>query len=82
MGIPPHRGGLQRRPGGSGRARSGALAWLNLCSEAERERVGNLLGWGLVDLLRVHQAGPGPFTWWDYRAGAFHRGWGLRIVSR
>ena len=51
----------------------------NLCSEAERERVGNLLGWGLVDLLRVHQAGPGPFTWWDYRAGAFHRGWGLRI---
>jgi exodeoxyribonuclease-3 len=21
----------------------------------------------------------GPFTWWDYRAGAFHRGWGLRL---
>ena len=21
----------------------------------------------------------GPFTWWDYRMGAFHRGWGLRI---
>ena len=51
----------------------------NLCSGAERERVGALLDWGLVDLLRVHQAGPGPFTWWDYRAGAFHRGWGLRI---
>jgi exodeoxyribonuclease-3 len=22
---------------------------------------------------------PGPFTWWDYRFGAFSRGWGLRI---
>ena len=21
----------------------------------------------------------GPFTFWDYRMGAFHRGWGLRI---
>jgi exodeoxyribonuclease III len=51
----------------------------NLCSGAERERVGDLLDWGLVDLLRMHQSGPGPFTWWDYRAGAFHRGWGLRI---
>ena len=51
----------------------------NLCSEAERERVGSLLDWGLADLLRLHEAGPGPYTWWDYRAGAFHRGWGLRI---
>ena len=51
----------------------------NLCSSAERERVQALLEWGLVDLMRLHEAGPGPFTWWDYRAGAFHRGWGLRI---
>jgi exodeoxyribonuclease-3 len=51
----------------------------NLCSEPERERFGALLDWGLVDLARLHEAGPGPFTWWDYREGAFHRGWGLRI---
>lgn len=51
----------------------------NLASEPERERVRDLLKWGLVDLLRQHADGPGPFTWWDYRAGAFHRGWGLRL---
>ena len=51
----------------------------NLASEPERERVRALLDIGMVDLLRLHHDGPGPFTWWDYRAGAFHRGWGLRI---
>jgi exodeoxyribonuclease-3 len=51
----------------------------NLASEPERERVRDLLRWGLVDLLRHQGDGPGPFTWWDYRAGAFHRGWGLRL---
>lgn len=51
----------------------------NLASDPERERVRDLLSWGLVDLLRQHVDGPGPFTWWDYRAGAFHRGWGLRL---
>lgn len=51
----------------------------NLASEAERQRIRTLTDWGLVDLLRLHHAGPGPFTWWDYRMGALHRGWGLRI---
>jgi exodeoxyribonuclease-3 len=51
----------------------------NLCSEAERERLRGLLHWGLTDLVRLHETGPGPFTWWDYQQGAFHRGWGLRI---
>lgn len=51
----------------------------NLCSEPERERIRALLDWGLVDLVRLHHQGPGPFTYWDYREGAFHRGWGLRI---
>jgi exodeoxyribonuclease-3 len=50
-----------------------------LCSAAERERLQRLLGWGLQDLQRLHHDGEGPFTWWDYRAGAFARGWGLRI---
>ncbi len=51
----------------------------NLCSEPERQRVRGLLDWGLTDLARAHSPGPGPYTFWDYRAGAFHRGWGLRI---
>ena len=38
------------------------------------------LSWGLVDLHRRHFGDRGElFTWWDYRAGAFHRKWGLRI---
>ena len=51
----------------------------NLCSEPERERIGALLDWGFVDLMRLHETGPGPFSWWDYREGVFHRGWGLRL---
>jgi len=50
-----------------------------LCSEPERERLRALLGWGTVDLLRQTTAEAGLYTWWDYRMGAFHRGWGLRI---
>jgi exodeoxyribonuclease III len=52
----------------------------NLASEPERERVRALLEWGLVDLGRS-AAGDvtGPFTYWDYTAGAFHKGWGLRL---
>jgi exodeoxyribonuclease III len=51
----------------------------NLCSDPERDRIRALLDLGFVDLMRVHEPGPGPFTWWDYREGAFHRGWGLRL---
>ena len=52
----------------------------NLASEPERERVRRLEGLGLVDLARAYVGDtPGPYTYWDYRAGAFHKGWGLRI---
>ncbi len=52
----------------------------NLASEPERERIRALQAWGLTDLGRA-AAGDiqGPFTYWDYTAGAFHKGWGLRI---
>jgi exodeoxyribonuclease III len=51
----------------------------NLCSQPERRRIRILLDWGLTDLGRAGNPGPGPYTFWDYRQGAFHRGWGLRI---
>jgi exodeoxyribonuclease-3 len=33
----------------------------------------------LIDLFRAKHPEPGRFTWWDYRAGAFHKNLGLRI---
>jgi exodeoxyribonuclease-3 len=51
-----------------------------LASEPERDHLRRLFEWGLVDVGR-RAAGdvPGPFTFWDYTAGAFHKKWGLRL---
>lgn len=48
-------------------------------SEAERTALGQVLEWGLVDVLRAHHDDGGIFTWWDYRGGGFHRHHGMRI---
>jgi exodeoxyribonuclease-3 len=48
-------------------------------TEAERSRLGRLLSLGFRDLFRECHPGEPGFTWWDYRAGAFHKGQGLRI---
>jgi exodeoxyribonuclease-3 len=48
-------------------------------TDEERARFGRLLGTGLVDLFRHLHPELQAFTWWDYRAGAFHRRQGLRI---
>ena len=45
----------------------------------ERSRFAGLLGWGLHDLYRVQLPEGTQFSWWDYRAGAFHKNQGLRI---
>ena len=45
----------------------------------ERSRLGRILDTGLIDAFRHVEPETQQFTWWDYRAGAFHRGWGLRI---
>ena len=47
-------------------------------TEAERERFSSLLGWGYVDLFRHLHPDLQKFSWWDYRAGAFHKNMGLR----
>ena len=48
-------------------------------SGPEREAFGRLLRWGLVDAYRLHHPEPGRYTWWDYRAGNFHKNFGMRI---
>jgi exodeoxyribonuclease-3 len=48
-------------------------------SPAERAAFQGLLDWGLVDVFRRHYDAGGLFSWWDYRAGNFHKGKGMRI---
>jgi exodeoxyribonuclease-3 len=48
-------------------------------SEPERAAFRRLLEWGLVDTYRSNRSEPGRFTWWDYRAGNFHKNLGMRI---
>ena len=48
-------------------------------SEPERAAMTRLGAWGLVDAYRKHHAERDRYTWWDYRAGDFHRNVGMRI---
>ncbi len=48
-------------------------------SPAERALLRELEAWGLVDVFRQQYADDRLFSWWDYRAGDFHQGRGLRI---
>jgi len=48
-------------------------------SQRERAAFFELRRWGLVDAYRAHHPEPGRYTWWDYRAGDFHKNFGMRI---
>ena len=48
-------------------------------SEPERAAFRALLDLGLVDAYRSRHDEPGRFSWWDYRAGNFHKNLGMRI---
>ena len=48
-------------------------------SRPERERLDRILATGLVDAFRVAQPEAVQFTYWDYRAGMFHKNLGMRI---
>jgi exodeoxyribonuclease III len=56
-----------------------ALAGHIFHTDDERARFRRLLDWGLRDLFRERNPALRAFSWWDYRAGAFHKGEGLRI---
>jgi len=48
-------------------------------SEPERAAFRALLEAGLIDAYRARHDEPRRFTWWDYRAGMFHKNFGMRI---
>lgn len=48
-------------------------------SPAERDALARLRDWGLVDVVRPFHPEAGFYTWWDYRAGNFHKNLGMRI---
>jgi exodeoxyribonuclease-3 len=45
----------------------------------ERAGLAALRDTGLADILPRIAKGPHPYTYWDYRAGSFHKGMGMRI---
>lgn len=50
-----------------------------LVSERVRSAFQDLLALGFIDAIRQVFPSHPPFTWWDYRQGAFRRNQGLRI---
>jgi exodeoxyribonuclease-3 len=60
-------------------ARPAEWAGTVLCHPEVRERFRKLLALGLVDCVRKHHPGGGPYSWWDYRMLGFPKNNGLRI---
>ena len=48
-------------------------------SPAERAAFARLCRWGLTDAYRLRHREAGRYSWWDYRAGNFHKNFGMRI---
>ena len=48
-------------------------------SPPERALLAELHDWGLTDMFRQFYEQDRLYSWWDYRAGDFHQGRGLRI---
>jgi len=48
-------------------------------TEPERAALRSIEDWGLVDGFRLQYWQEGLYTWWDYRAGNFHKHKGMRI---
>jgi exodeoxyribonuclease-3 len=49
-------------------------------SDSERAALDGLLEWGLTDVFRSQYPDTERlYSWWDYRAGNFHKGIGMRI---
>jgi exodeoxyribonuclease-3 len=57
------------------------VGWANdaLCRPESRAALRKMLNLGLTDAISALHPGPGRYTWWDYRAGAFSADHGVRI---
>jgi len=56
-----------------------AMAGATHVTEPERSALRAIEAWGLTDAFRLCYQQDQLFTWWDYRAGNFHKHMGLRI---
>lgn len=56
-----------------------AFAGSTHVTPAERDALARLREVGLRDVVPTPMKGPNPFTYWDYRAGMFHKDLGMRI---
>jgi len=56
-----------------------AMAGATHVTVPERAALHDLEEWGLIDSFRLRYSEDQLFTWWDYRAGNFHKHMGLRI---
>ena len=56
-----------------------AFAGATHVTEPERNAIGKLREWGLVDAFRELYPDTNLFTYWDYRRGDFHQHRGMRI---
>jgi exodeoxyribonuclease III len=56
-------------------------AWRDqiLCTQAERDALQTVAGFGLHDSFRLHHPEGGHYSWWDYRMMSYRRKLGLRI---
>ncbi|MEA2748958.1 MAG: exodeoxyribonuclease [Myxococcales bacterium] len=59
----------------------GGVRFRGHCHHTDEERalVARLRGAGLVDLYRAKYPDNISFSWWDYRAGCFHKNEGMRL---
>ena len=74
------RGRLQRDPRRPRRVRPRCVARTQPGERARARATADARQAGFIDLGRLHAGeGDAPYTFWDYRMGAFHRGWGLRL---
>ena len=48
-------------------------------SPRERQAFADLRAWGLIDAYRQLHPERERYSWWDYRAGNFHKNFGMRI---
>ena len=70
---------LQHRPSRRRRLGHRGVRREHPCDPPERAAIAELRALGLVDVIPTISKGPHPYTYWDYRAGSFHKAMGMRI---